>query len=426
MTHGPCGFTRRTLLQGSLAAGLVAVPGFRHVAYAAGAAAEATAAGAAAETLVVVFLRGGADTLNLVAPVDDADYIAARVPELRVRGEGNAAGLRLDQAMAAGLDFRLHPEAAPLAELYAGRHLAIVHAAGLSDGTRSHFVAQDLMERGVADEADLNRVPSGWAARWLSGGGAGDGPVPAIAATSSTPSALAGYGAALAVADLRAGLAPPGGPRTAAVLEALHRSGDGAYARAARAALSGLSSVDQRLPRLPDGKVAPYAPEGGALYDDGEAGRGLQTVARLLKMEIGLRLAWVDVGGWDTHENQPGRFANAVRPLSRALAAFHADTARFHGRTTVVVLSEFGRRLRGNRSQGTDHGHGGAMLVLGGRVAGGRMLGRWPGLASHQLDRGVDLAVTTDYRAVLAELVGPAVFPGFGPSSGPVRLGLLA
>lgn len=426
MTHGSCGFTRRTLLQGGLAAGLVMVPGIRHVAYAAGAAAEAHGAGAAAETLVVVFLRGGADTLNLVAPVDDADYIAARVPELRVRGEGGAAGLRLDQAMAPGLDFRLHPEAAPLAELYEGRQLAIVHAAGLSDGTRSHFVAQDLMERGVADEAELNRVPSGWAARWLSGTEGGDGSVPAIAAAPNTPSALAGYGAALAVADLRAGLAPPGGPRTAAVLEALHRSGDSAYARAARAALGGLSSVDSRLPRLPDGKVAPYAPEGGALYDDSEAGRGLQTVARLLKMDIGLRLAWVDVGGWDTHENQPGRFANAVRPLSRALAAFHADTARFHGRTTLVVLSEFGRRLRGNRSQGTDHGHGGAMLVLGGRVAGGRMLGRWPGLASPQLDRGVDLAVTTDYRAVLAELVGPSVFPGFGASAGAIHLGLLA
>ncbi|MCG5241555.1 DUF1501 domain-containing protein, partial [Azospirillum doebereinerae] len=208
---------------------------------------------------------------------------------------------------------------------------------------------------------------------------------------------------------------------TSRVLAALHQGGEGAYARAGRAALAGLSAVDSRLPRLPDGKVEPYAPEAGAVYDDGEAGRGLQTVARLVKMEIGLRLAWVDVGGWDTHENQPGRFAKGVRQLSQALAAFHADLNRFETRVTVVVLSEFGRRLRGNKSQGTDHGHGGAMLVLGGGVAGGRMVGRWPGLASHQLDRGVDLAVTTDYRAVLAELVGASVFPGFEGG----RLGLL-
>ncbi|CAO3434409.1 DUF1501 domain-containing protein [Azospirillum doebereinerae] len=431
---GPHAVTRRVLLQGGLAAaGLVAVPGVRHVAYAA--APFAGSAAPAVETLVVVFLRGGADTLSLVAPADDPDYLAARASDLRVRTEGAGAGLRLDQTLAPGLDFRLHPEAAALAELYAGRRLAVVHAAGLSDGTRSHFVAQDLMERGVGDEAGLNRIPTGWAARWLArpggegaggegagreGGGA-DGAVSAIATAPNTPAALAGDAAALAVADLRQGLAPPGGDPTARVLAALHRSGDGAYARAGRAALAGLSAVDSRLPRLPDGKIEPYAPEAGAVYDDGEAGRGLQTVARLVKMEIGLRLAWVDVGGWDTHENQPGRFAKGVRQLSQALAAFHADLNRFETRVTVVVLSEFGRRLRGNKSQGTDHGHGGAMLVLGGGVAGGRMIGRWPGLASHQLDRGVDLAVTTDYRAVLGELVGPSVFPGFEAG----RLGLL-
>ncbi len=426
MSEAPHRVTRRTLLQGTLAAGLVAVPGVRHVAYAADGGGLPVRGGG---PLVVVFLRGGADTLNLVGPADDPDIIAARVPELRVRADGGGAGLRLDQTMAPGLDFRLHPEAAPLAELYAGRRLAIVHAAGLSDGTRSHFVAQDLMERGVAEEAELNRVATGWAARWLAGGGgggrSGDGAVPAIATGANTPAALTGCGAALAVADLRAGLAPPGGPQAAAVLAALHRSGDGAYARAGQAALTGLSSVDARLTRLPDGKVEPYAPEGGAAYDDSEAGRGLQTVARLLKMDIGTRLAWVDVGGWDTHENQPGRFANAVRQLSRALAAFDADTARLPQAATVVVLSEFGRRLRGNKSQGTDHGHGGAMLVIGGRVQGGRMVGRWPGLASHQLDRGVDLAVTTDYRRVLAELVGASVFPGFGPAAGAAPLGLL-
>lgn len=417
--------SRRTVMRGGLAAGLglagcglTGLPAVRSLAF----ATESSSAGTPAGTLVVVFLRGGADMLALVAPADDPDYRAARTPELRVAAEGQRAGIRLDQTLAPALDFRLHPDAVPLAELYAARRLAIVHAVGLTDGTRSHFVAQDLMERGIAREEDLARTGSGWVARWLSEGGLGDGGhdsvgrVPAIGTAAAPVAALAGMGGALAVPDLRGGLAPPGGPQAAAVLAALSRGGDGAYERAARAALDGLSTVDGRLLRQADGKVAVYEAEGGAVYEETEAGRALQTVARVLKMDIGLRVACVDVGGWDTHESQQGRFATAVGQLSRAIAAFHADTQRYERDLTVVVMSEFGRRLRGNRSQGTDHGHGSAMLVLGGRVAGGRMLGRWPGLASHQLDRGVDLAVTTDYRTVLSELIGaPAArsFPGF-------------
>ncbi|WP_377806364.1 DUF1501 domain-containing protein (plasmid) [Azospirillum sp. A29] len=418
--------SRRTVMRGGLAVGfglaggsLTGLPGVRSLAFAADKSVEAPVGMLGAGTLVVVFLRGGADMLALVAPADDPDYRAARTPELRVMAEGPKAGIRLEQTLAPGLDFRLHPDAAPLAELYAARRLAIVHAVGLTDGTRSHFVAQDLMERGIAREEDLARTGSGWVARWLGEGGHGQGEqgrVPAIGTAAAPAAALAGLGGALAVPDLRGGLAPPGGPQAAAVLAALSRQGDGAYERAARAALDGLSAVDGRLPRGTDGKVAAYDAEGGAVYEETEAGRALQTVARMLKMEIGLQAACIDVGGWDTHENQQGRFANAVGQLSRALAAFHADTRRYEYDLTVVVMSEFGRRLRGNRSQGTDHGHGGAMLVLGGRVAGGRMLGRWPGLASHQLDRGVDLAVTTDYRTVLSELIGPPAvrgFPGF-------------
>ncbi|CAO3441327.1 DUF1501 domain-containing protein [Azospirillum endophyticum] len=414
--------SRRGVMRGGLAAGLglagcglTGLSGVRSLAFAADSAPGAgVSAEAPAGTLVVVFLRGGADMLALVAPADDPDYRAARTPDLRVTAEGPKAGIRMEQTLAPALDFRLHPDAAPLADLYVGHQLAIVHAVGLTDGTRSHFVAQDLMERGIAREEDLARTGSGWVARWLDAEGLGR--VPAIGTASAPAGALAGMGGALAVPDLRGGLAPPGGPQAAAVLAALYRQGDGAYERSARAALDGLSTVDGRLPREAGGKVAAYDAEGGAVYEETEAGRALQTVARVLKMDIGLRAACVDVGGWDTHENQQGRFANAVGQLSRAIAAFHADTRRYDRDLTLVVMSEFGRRLRGNRSQGTDHGHGGAMMVLGGRVAGGRMLGRWPGLASHQLDRGVDLAVTTDYRTVLSELLGPPAarsFPGF-------------
>jgi uncharacterized protein (DUF1501 family) len=146
-------------------------------------------------------------------------------------------------------------------------------------------------------------------------------------------------------------------------------------------------------------------------------------------MQVGLTLAAVDMGGWDTHEGQPGRFANQARQLGLALGAFWNDVARYHDRVTVVVVTEFGRRLRANKSEGTDHGHASAMLVLGGTVNGGRMYGKWPGLNADALDHGVDLAVTTDYRTVFGEIAQhrfgaapDAVFPGFKP---PAPLGLL-
>lgn len=404
------GFTvsRRGLMRGAVASGVAATLGFPRLSF---------AAGGSPDTLVVVFLRGGADALSFVAPTDDPDYVAARAPELRVTTDGAKPGLRLDQALAPKIDFRLHPDTGPLAELYSGRHMAIVHAAGLIDGTRSHFVAQDLMDRGIAREEDLNRTAAGWVTRLLEGGG--EGKVPAIGTSSSPSVALAGMGTALAVPDLRYGLAPPGGPQVADTLAALFNEGDGAYERAARETLAGLATIDGHLTRGADGKVAPYAAENGAVYEETEAGRALRTVAAVMKMDVGLRVACVDVGGWDTHEGQPGRFANAVRQLANALGAFYNDVNRYHDRLTVVAMSEFGRRLRTNRSQGTDHGHGGVMLVMGGRIGGGRMLGRWPGLASHELDRGVDLAVTTDYRTVLAELIGTEAaaraFPEYKP-----------
>jgi len=406
ITHGNT-VSRRGVMRGVVSAGLGASFGMPRFAF---------AADGTPDTLVVVFLRGAADALNLAAPADDPDYVAARAPEMRVMTDGDKAGLRFEQDLAPKIDFRLHPDAAPLAELYAARRMAIVHAVGLTDGTRSHFVAQDLMDRGVALERDLNRTNSGWLARLL---GDNAGGLPAIGTASSPSAALAGLELAPAVPELRYGLAPPGGPQVADALAALTRDGDGAYERATRTTLRGLATIDGRLPRGADGKVVPYVAEGGAVYGETEAGRALRTVATVIKMDVGLRAACVDVGGWDTHENQPGRFSTAIKQLSSALAAFHNDTARYHDRLTVVVMSEFGRRLRTNRSRGTDHGHGGLMLAMGGRIAGGRMLGRWPGLAAHELDRGVDLAVTADYRTVLAELIGAdaaaRTFPGYAP-----------
>jgi uncharacterized protein (DUF1501 family) len=387
--------SRRTLLKATAAAGAFVTPGVRSLAFA--------AEGAAADTLVVIFLRGGCDGLSLVAPTDDPDYVADRVPELRVQNSGATPGRMLKQSMAPAIDFRLHHEAAPLGELYDSGALALVHAVGLENGTRSHFVAQDLMERGLADAAGLKDALDGWLTRLMAARAAL--PVPAVATTPAIPAALAFHADSLAIPDLRGGLGLPGGDQPKAVLSALYAGANDPFSRAGHDTLTDMMMIDARLPRGPDGKVTAYQPDGNATYEETEAGHALQTVARLLKMDMGLQIACVDVNGWDHHEYMGGRFSSLAGQLSRAVAAFWNDTARYHGRLTVVAMTEFGRRLRTNKSSGTDHGHGGVMLVLGGHVNGGALYGIWPGLASHQLDNGVDLAVTTDYRAVLAEVL---------------------
>lgn len=261
---------------------------------------------------------------------------------------------------------------------------------------------------------------------------ASTGPTAAIAGAAALSGEFAGLPQALAIPDLGGGYGPPGGPQADAVLARLYRDGGSDVAAAGRVALASMRTLDARLSRDAQGKIVAYQPEHGPGYDAaGDLGRALKVVAQLARMEVGLRVATVDIGGWDTHENQPGRFQNAIERLSGGLAAFWEDMARFHDRTIVVTTTEFGRRLRSNRSNGTDHGRGGLMAVLGGTVRGGRILGAWPGLASAKLDEGVDLAVATDYRRVLAEILQAdgtgakpgEIFPGY---KYPGPLGVLA
>jgi uncharacterized protein (DUF1501 family) len=219
------------------------------------------------------------------------------------------------------------------------------------------------------------------------------------------------------------------------VLERLYGANGPAAAdvtEAGRLTLESMAAIDARLARDANGKYAAYVAESGANYEAAyELGRPLKTVAQLVKMDLGLRAATVDLGGWDTHEYQPGRFRNQVERLSRGLGAFYDDMARYHDRLVVVVVTEFGRRLRSNRSNGTDHGRGSVMMVLGGAVAGGKIYGHWPGLEAEQLEEGVDLAVVNDYRQGLSEILGhwhgeidaANVFPGFKPTP---PLGLFA
>ncbi len=407
--------TRRDILRHGLAAGagVALVPGLRRLSFAAD--------GVERPLLVIVHLRGGCDGLNLISPASDADFIAARASDLRVGSDGPDAGHALANGPDPGIDFRLHPAAGGLAELYKSGELAFVHAVGLSDATRSHFVATDMIEHGVAGAAALARTATGWLARYQQSRG-GERPTSAVSAAAAPSGELAGDAAALALPDLGGGFTAPGGPQASEVLRRLYEAAPGPAAAAGRASLAAMQLVDQRLPRDAQNRPLPYAPEHAANYDRaGDLARPLRTVAQLAKLEIGLEAATVDIGGWDTHEYQPGRFRNAVERLSSGIGAFYEDMWRSRDRLILVTVSEFGRRLRSNRSNGTDHGRAGVMAVLGGRVAGGRIYGRWPGLASHELDEGVDLAVATDYRQVLGEVLAAhagkplaaAVFPGY-------------
>ncbi len=353
--------------------------------------------------LVVIFLRGGADALSLVGPTADPDYIAARPPLLRVGRTGDGAGLALTEALA-DADFRLHPQAVELADLFRAGDLSVVHATGLREATRSHFEAEALIEAAAG--------PGGWLARWLAAAGTA-GPLPALAVGTALPESLRGARVAAAARMSDLVLAPGYGMRPA--LRARLEAGPGRDPAMAATLADVLSLSDTLAAR----GAAAYVPD--VPYPDGPLAQPLLTVAQAIKADLGLRIATVDYGGWDTHANQADQFGGLTAGLSGTLMAFWRDLgSRRQQDVAVVVQSEFGRRLRSNASGGTDHGRAGAMLVLGPQAKGGRLLGRWPGLANAALEEGADLAVTTDYRAVLAEVLAGhmglrdagTVFPG--------------
>jgi len=399
---------RRGLLRAGIAA--TALPALRGMAFASPAAAPD------APLLILVFLRGGMDGLHFLSPADDRDFVELRAPTLRNAAEGEKAGERLDAVP--GTDFRLHPEAAALAGIWREGRMAIWPAAGVPQPTRSHFEAQAMMGWGQGRSGEtLTRT--GWLAAWAVATG-GHAPVVALSGQDRTVAELIGARRGLAVPTLARGLEMPGGAFGEAMLEALHAKAQGPMAEAGQAALASLRGLDRVLPRGAGGQVLPYAPANGADYGPAaEFGRGLATVAQVAKLQPGLTAAAVDLGGWDTHDGQAGRFENRVRVLNRGLAALDADLRDLPRRWTVLVNSEFGRRLRANRSGGTDHGRAGTIFAFGGGGKRGfglaRHFGAWPGLSGDALEDGVDLRVTTDYRdafrQVVAELAPGAPAP---------------
>lgn len=386
--------------------------------------AEVTVAGAGErDVLVVVFLRGGADGLSIAVPYREDAYYAAR-PSLGIPPPSSS---RSDRAIDLDGQFGLHPALAPLKPLWDAGELALVHACGSNDQTRSHFEAMNAMERGLAEAQ--GPAPDGWLARHLASTRGESSPLRALAFGGVMPDSLRGATEAVALDSIEQFrlLAPKGrDDRMRDALADLHRDGRDAVAQAGRETLA----VLERLNRLEPSK---YQPGNGARYPDSDLGRGLAQVAMLLRAKVGLEIACLDKGGWDTHVAQgqtTGLLSSNLEDLGSSLAAFARDLGSTMRGVTVVVQTEFGRRLRENTALGTDHGRGGAMLLLGGGVVGGRVHGDWPGLGKDQLDEVGDLRAANDYRDVLADVVAnrlgnpqtDAVFPGFKPTrSGFVR-----
>jgi uncharacterized protein (DUF1501 family) len=412
--------TRRHFLNGCTA-GLAAVASSRLTGF----VFAADTAAPPKQILLVISLRGGLDSLNVVAPAGDKDLVAARSEELRVAEGGENKGRPLGRL--GNTDFLLHPSAEPLMDLYKEKHLAIVHACGLTNGTRSHFEAMDLMERGVADMKD-KKLATGWLARYLALGKT-HATLPGVALGGGLPTSLLGSKWAYALPSPRDfGLSM--GDDFEPLMRRIYE-GNSATQASGQSALTALAAVRAKLPKDENGNPAEYQPAGGSEYPETSFAESLKSVAELLKMDIGLEVATADLDGFDTHENQNSVLPGLLDDFSRSLTAFWNDVHDFHKRLTVIVVSEFGRRLKANDSAGTDHGLGGAVFVLGGSIKGGRLCGSWPGLATENLDDGADLAVTTDYRAVLAEILARSltgdqvrsVLPGFSPGK---SLGLLA
>ncbi len=361
--------------------------------------------------LVCVFLRGAADGLHAVVPHGDDDYYRLR-GDLAVPRPGSGSGAAID------LDgfFGLNPAMSALTPVWESGDLAIVHATGLTSDSHSHFDAQNYMESGKPDDKSLT---TGWVGRYLSSrDGGSDSPFRGIAVGGKIQKSLRGENSVSAVKDVsNYGIQVRGrdSENFADSLAALYL-GDQWLDIQGQLAFDSIAQLEAANP-------AQYGAENGAAYPETPFGANMLQVAQLIKADIGAEALCVDIGGWDTHADQAARLEALLTELSASLAAFWRDLGERMSAVTVVVLSEFGRRVAANGSGGTDHGHGNALYVLGKGINGGQVFADWPGLGDGQLYGPGDLAITTDYRTVLAELVDlrlgnaaiDAVFPDFTP-----------
>ncbi|HXE13533.1 MAG TPA: DUF1501 domain-containing protein [Bryobacteraceae bacterium] len=400
--------SRRLFLKHSAVAmlGMGAAPGWlSRVLYA------KEAPGARKKVLIAIFQRGAVDGLNVVVPFGEKRYYDLR-PTIAV-----PAPSRRNEDAAIDLDgfFGLHPNLAALKPLWDRRMLAIVEGAGSPDPTRSHFDAQDYMESGTPG---IKSTQTGWLNRSLLHE-LHPSPLRAVSLTPDLPVTLRGPNGAVAVESIRNFRISD--PSAAKLFENLYESAPdsmlNATGRETFEAVKLMQAVGKR----------PYEPANGAIYPAGKLGQNLRQIARLIKADVGLEVAFTDIGGWDTHVHEMGprasvgRLPNLLRQFGDALAAFSQDMGDRMEDVVLVTMSEFGRTAKENGNRGTDHGHANVMFIFGGAVRGGKVYGKWPGMQPEQLYQGRDLALTTDFRTVLSELVrnhlGDArmasVFPNF-------------
>ena len=358
--------------------------------------------------LIAIFQRGAVDGLNMVVPFGDAEYYRAR-PSIGIARPGkDDAAIDLDGF------FGLNPRLRSLKAFWDERRLAVVHACGSHDATRSHFDAQDFMESATPG---IKSTGDGWLNRYLQARRAEAGSsFRAVSLTQQLPRALQGVAPAVAMSQLS-----QFGVRN----DRVGASFEEQYAAAADRVLNGTGrDTFDAIRSLKTADPARYQPEHGADYPRSPFGQALRQIAQLSKAGVGLEVAFAELGGWDTHVNQggaQGQLATRLDDFGRSIAALVTDLGDRMAQTVVLTMSEFGRAVSENGNRGTDHGHGNAMFVIGGDVRGGRVYGRWPGLARDKRYDGRDLAVTTDFRDVFGEIVvrhlglekPVAVFPGY-------------
>jgi uncharacterized protein (DUF1501 family) len=374
-------------------------------------ASAASPAGARKKILVAIFQRGAVDGLNMVIPFGEPRYYELR-PSIGIPKPDGTPNSAID------LDgfFGLHPSLAPLKPMFDARHLAIVDAVGSPDPTRSHFDAQDYMESGTPG---YKGATDGWLNRALPAASGPVSPLRAVSLGDSLARTLRGRNDAVAVRNLNDFQVHDA--QGAASFESM-------YENSLDTVLHGTGKETFDAVRIMQSiQKQTYAPSNGANYGNGGFGKSLQQIAQLIKANVGVEVAFADIGGWDTHVNevggQPtnGQLANNLAQFAQALAAFYHDLGDRMEDITLVTMSEFGRTAKENGDRGTDHGHANVMFVLGGDVRGGKVYGDWPGLQEEQLYDGRDLALTTDFRDVLSELVSRhlgnsnlrSVFPGY-------------
>jgi uncharacterized protein (DUF1501 family) len=367
--------------------------------------------------IIAIFQRGAADGISMVVPFGDKNYYSVRPNIAIAQPKGGAADSTID------LDgyFGLHPSLAPFKTIYDEGHLAIVHAVGSPDNTRSHFDAQDYMESGTPGNKGTQ---DGWLNRYMQAKRDGKAtPFRAISMTANLPRTLIGTAPAVAMTSIsdfgvRAG---QGNNQVAKGFEEL-------YAQSMSDVLHGTGKeAFEAVKMLKRANPQQYQAANGANYPRSPFGNALLQISQLIKSDVGIEVAFTDVGGWDTHANQGngrGQLALRLQDFSAGVAALYRDLGDRMNNIVILTMTEFGRTVRQNGSGGTDHGHASCLFVAGGPVKGGKVYGKWPGLAVEQLNEGRDLALTTDFRDVFAEVavrhMGAAgasgIFPGFTSS----------